>query len=105
VGRKRQHSERKLYLVYVLWLKGHTERSIGMWCHLRSKQVSGIVARSEYADRSGMADTDRQARLDELKAIRMNESNRPTDGGALDKFVWEIQPLARDQRRFKRRAT
>lgn len=67
------HSEETRFRVKVLWLHGCTERQItemmsdSVVLRLSKGQVSGIVNRSEFNDRAGMALEARQAALDRLK--------------------------------------
>lgn len=87
------------YVAYCLWLKGHTMPMIAHWLGVRTKQVAGIIARSNWPDRSSMTDADRQQALDELRQIRLDKGGEPLDGGLLNRFVWIIEPLEKVQRR------
>lgn len=80
------------YIVYVLWLIGHSERTIAQVLCLRSKQVAGIVGRSEYAGRSFMSDAERAEKLKELEEVRF-EDGKPLDGGTLDRVEFRILPV------------
>ena len=95
---KRRHDDAQKYTIYVLWLIGLSERSIGITMGLRPKQVAGIIGRSEYKCRSSMTDQERKMLLAELKAIRL-EDGTPLDGGKLNKISWEVRPLGESQLR------
>lgn len=96
---RRRHTDPQRYTILVLWLIGFSERSIADVLMMRPKQISGIVNRSEYRDRSGMTDDERQELLDELFQIRLDENGDPLDGGKLDRIRWVIRPLRATQRR------
>lgn len=93
------HGDDVKYTVYVLWLKGYTEREIGLGMMLRRKQVAGIVSRSEYANRSDMSTAERQHKLNELRDIRIGEDGRSIDRGRLDKFEWVVKPIYGQQKK------
>ena len=93
------HDERVKYQVYVLWLKGHSLSTIGHWTKLRTKQLAGIVNRSPWVNRSAMSHDDRQAALNELKAIRIGADGKPLDRGMFDRIDWTPLPLTKDQGR------
>lgn len=97
-----RHSEGSIYAVWVLWLIGMSEPKIGLVAGKGAKQVSGIVSRSPYANRSAMSDEARQAALDELALIRMGDDGTPIDGGLLDRVPMKIIPL--QGRQVKRRS-
>lgn len=91
------HNERVKYQVYVLWLKGHSLKTISFWTKLREKQLAGLVTRSPWVNRSAMTDEERQVALNELKAIRNGADGKPLDGGMFDRIDWTPLPLAREQ--------
>lgn len=95
---RRQHTDGEKYTVYVFWVMGHTERVIARVMGLRPKQIAGIIAKSEYRNRSEMTDLERQAKLVELEDIRF-EDGIPLDGGILSKVVWGILPLQGKQKK------
>jgi hypothetical protein len=85
------------YVVYVLWLKGHSLTTIGHWTKLREKQLAGIITRSPWPNRSDMTDAARGAALVELQAIRKGADGLALDGGMFDRIDWTPLPLTRDQ--------
>ncbi|UDF29345.1 UNVERIFIED_ORG: hypothetical protein LHK14_17805 [Roseateles sp. XES5] len=89
---RKRHGEHVKYTVCVLWLIGYTERTIAKVVSLRTKQVAGIVGRSEYAGRATMTDAIRTEKLKELVSIRM-EDGVPLDAGLLDRVEFKIIPL------------
>ncbi len=89
---RRQHGERSKYVIYVLWLIGHSEATIAKVLSLRRNQVTGIIARSEYAMRSAMSDQERSEKLKELQEVRFDEG-KPLDEGLLDEVTFKILPL------------
>lgn len=99
--RKSKHSDATLFIVYAMWLKGHTETTTARAASLQTrKQVAGIIARSPWKDRAGMGDRKRQEELTNLMQIHMNEDiGKLRCGGRLEKFVWTIEPLCNDQRK------
>jgi hypothetical protein len=88
-----RHSDRTNYVVWVLWIIGMSERGISEATGKRKKQISGIVNRSPYPNRSAMTDKERQAALDELLLVRIGEDGKPIDGGILDRVPHKIIPL------------
>lgn len=100
----RRHTDPDKYVVFVLWMKGYSERSISYVMGMRVKQIAGIIGRSEYKGRSMMTDHERRMRLMELKEIRMDDGY-PLDGGKLNNIDWELLPLGKAQLRgpLKRR--
>jgi len=87
-----RHDDRTKYVVYVLWLIGHSERTIAQVLSLRRKQVAGMIARSEYTGRSFMTEAERAEKLKELEDIRFDDGVS-LDGGLLDRVQFRIQPL------------
>ncbi len=87
----------------MLWVIGHSQRAIAYVTGLRVKQVGGIVDKSEYRNRSAMADQERRRLLLELKDIRMDDGF-PLDGGKLNGIDWQIMPLTGAKRRPARKA-
>ncbi|QIO64806.1 hypothetical protein [Rhizobium leguminosarum] len=86
------HGDRVKYVAYVLWLIGYTERTIAIALSLRTKQVAGIIGRSEYSGRSQMSDQERREKLKELEGIRLDQGE-PIDDGMLDRVPFTILPL------------
>ncbi|GHB33917.1 hypothetical protein GCM10007094_23550 [Pseudovibrio japonicus] len=101
--RKSKHSDATLFIVYAMWLKGHTEATTALAAGLQSKkQVAGIIARSPWKDRAGMGDAARQEQLEELKQIHLDEdAGELRCGGRLKDFEWTIEPLCKDQRKSR----
>lgn len=97
--RRQGHSERTIYIVYVLWMIGHSQRTIAISMGLRTKQVSGIVYNSPYNDRASMSSDAVRSALADLKAIRFGADKVPIDGGALNKIAFEPKPLTARQQR------
>lgn len=95
---RRRHGDATRYCVYVLWIIGYSVRSIAIILGLRTKQVAGIIAKSDYSNRSAMTDQERKLVLADLEDIR-NDDGAPLDGGLLDKIKWEILPLGKVQLR------
>jgi hypothetical protein len=95
---RRRHTDPDKYVIFVLWLKGYSERSISYVMGMRVKQIAGIIGRSEYKGRTGMTDHARRMVLMELKAIRY-EDGIPLDGGKLDNVGWDLLPLGKAQLR------
>jgi hypothetical protein len=104
---RRRHDDAKRYVIYVLWLVGYPQRWIAAALNLRTKQVAGVIGNSEYRDRASMSDADRQAKLRELEAIRLDDAGAKLDGGALDRIPFKILPLDARQSRgtLKRRVS
>ena len=67
---KQVHTEAELYAVYVLWLRGLSQMQIAARLDKRRAQVTGIIDRSPYRNRSVMTDGERQKHLDVLLANR-----------------------------------
>jgi hypothetical protein len=97
-AQRRRHIDPDRYVVFVLWLIGYTERSIAIVLSMRTKQVAGLIARSDYSNRSAMTDQERRTLLQELQDIRMDDG-APLDGGRLNKISWELLPLGKAQLR------
>lgn len=93
------HTSGMKFVAYALWLKGHSMPMIAHWLGVRTKQIAGIIARSQWPNRSRMTDAERQQALTELEQIRLDKYGEPIDGGVLNRFTWVIEPLERDQRR------
>lgn len=89
---RRQHGDRVKYVAYVLWLIGYSERTIALSLSLRTKQVAGIIGRSDYAGRKFMSDDERTEKLKELESIRLEDGD-PLDDGMLDRVPFQIIPL------------
>jgi hypothetical protein len=97
-AQRRRHADPEKYMVYVLWLIGYSQRSIAITLQLRTKQVAGIIDRSDYRNRAIMTDQERRSLLYELKEVRY-EDGIPLDGGRLDRIEWELLPLGATQMR------
>lgn len=93
---RKRHGEDVKFVIYVLWLIGHSERTVAKVVNLRTKQVAGIIHRSEYAGRAFMTDAIRTEKLKELADIRM-EDGAPLDGGLLDRVEFTIIPTGSDR--------
>lgn len=85
----------------MLWLIGMSEAKIGAVVLKGKKQISGIVGRSPYANRSSMSDADRQSKLNELAEIRVGDDGKAVDGGILDRVPMTIIPLQGRQKKRK----
>lgn len=70
-----------------------SESSIATVVLKRRKQISGIVSRSQYSNRSAMTLEQRQAALDQLFTVRYDEDGQPIDGGILDRVPREVMAL------------
>lgn len=97
-----RHTERDVYVAWVLWVIGMSEASIGAVVMKRRKQIAGLITRSPYANRSAMSQEQRRAALDELLAIRINEGGKKLDGGLLDRIPLKIIPLRAEQKKGQR---
>lgn len=89
---RQRHGDRTQYIACVLWLIGHTERTIAQVLSLRTKQVAGIIGRSGYAGRASMADSERAEKLKELETLRYDDG-KAVDEGLLDGVKFTIVPL------------
>jgi hypothetical protein len=95
-----RHSDAVKYIVYVFWLRGHTEIQCAVAAGLRKKQVAGLIAKSPYANRTAMSDEERQQFLSGLEEIRFADGPA-IDGGRLRPAHFRIFPLEREQRRVR----
>lgn len=95
---RQRHDDRTQYVASVLWLIGHSERTIAQVLSLRTKQVSGIIGRSGYAGRKTMPDAERLEKLLELKELRF-DGDVSLDGGLLDNIAFDILPIGSAVRR------
>ncbi|KZL17654.1 hypothetical protein PsAD2_02990 [Pseudovibrio axinellae] len=102
--RKSKHSDATLFIVYAMWLKGHTEAITARVAGLKTKkQVAGIIARSPWKDRAGLGDVARQDELTKLRQIHYDaDAKQFRCGGRLRNFEWSIEPLCSDQRKRSR---
>lgn len=98
VGPKRRHIDADKYVIYVLWVIGHSERSIAYVMGFRRKQIAGIIANSDFAGRSTMTDGERRSHLKDLLEIRFANGDA-LDGGRLDNIEWDLRPLEKTQLR------
>jgi hypothetical protein len=89
---RHRHDDRTQYIACVLWLIGHTERTIAQVLSLRRKQIAGIIGRSGYAGRSAMTDVERAEKLKELEELRFDDG-ASLDGGLLDNVAFAIIPV------------
>lgn len=99
VRAKGKHSERDIYVAWVLWVIGMSEPNIAVVLLKRRKQIAGIINRSPYSNRSAMTDREREAALAELLSIRTDENGQTIDGGILDRVPMKIIPLRAQQRK------
>lgn len=102
VIRMDKHTDRDVYVAWVLWVIGMSERSIATVLMKRPKQIAGLVNRSPYANRSAMTDGERESELKGLLAIRIGENGKPIDGGLLDRIPLKIIPLRGKQKKGAR---
>lgn len=86
-------NDRTRYIVFVLYMAGFTMSLIAQRVSLRTKQVAGIIASSEFTNRAAMSIEERDAKLAELKAIRKGEDGRDLDGGILGDDAFKARPL------------
>lgn len=89
---RHRHDDRTQYIACVLWLIGHTERTIAQVLSLRRKQIAGIIGRSGYAGRSTMTDAERAEKLKELEELRFDDG-ASLDGGLLDNVAFKIMKI------------
>lgn len=99
--RAKGHTDRVIYVTWVLWLIGMSESSIAAVLLKRRKQISGIVGKSPYSNRSGMTDKQRQKELDDLLLVRRGDDGKTVDEGLLDPVVMKIIPLRGRQRKTR----
>lgn len=93
------HSDRTIYVAWVLWVIGMSERKIAAALLKRPKQIAGLIGRSPYRNRSAMTDAERRQHLQTLLGARFDADGKPLDGGLFDRIPMEIIPLRRAQRR------
>lgn len=98
MGRPTKYSEAFVYVVYVLWMIGHSQETIARVLRLRKKQVAGIIDQSDYRNRSAMTGAKRQEYLDELKAIRVGADGVKIDQGLLDRVDFQVIALGGRQK-------
>lgn len=102
---RRQQPDRVKFIVYALWLTGHSVGGIARALGLRRTQVMGLVRKSDWPNRSMLSDQKRQAELNLLREIRIDDdSGVALDGGKLRNFDWRVRPLVGRQVRTSRRA-
>lgn len=87
------HTDRVVYVACVLWMIGHSQRSIARALGLRPKQVSGIIENAGFLGRASMSDGERAKQLADLEQIRFGEDGTPLDGGALNRIPFKIRAL------------
>lgn len=92
-----RHPERVLYTVWSLWVIGFSEAWIGRAVSRSRKQISGIIARSPYPNRSAMTRQERQEALDRLLRIRIGDDGKPIDSGLLDHIPRKVLDLRGSQ--------
>lgn len=92
-----RHDESTLFKVWVMWVIGFSEPKIGAVVGKSRKQVSGIVARSPYPNRSAMSLVERQTALDELITMRRAADGTLLDGGILDRIPHKVIDLSPKQ--------
>lgn len=88
-----RHPERVLYTVWSLWVIGLSEATIGRAVARSRKQISGIISRSPYPNRSAMTKQERQDALDRLLRIRIGDDGKPLDSGLLDHIPRKVLDL------------
>ncbi|WP_187967907.1 hypothetical protein [Aquibium microcysteis] len=98
-----RHPERVLYTVWALWIVGLSEPVIGRAVARSRKQISGIVSRSPYPNRSAMTIEERQRCLDLLLKIRMGDDGKPIDSGLLDHIPRQVMELRKNQKKRGKR--
>lgn len=100
MGRGRApHPDRTVFTTWLLWLIGYSEADIAARLQLARKQVSGIIARSPYSNRSAMSDAVRQQKYQELASNRFDDDGNPLDGGMLKHLPKKVNPLKPNQRK------
>ncbi|QPC87100.1 hypothetical protein GA830_10375 [Mesorhizobium sp. NBSH29] len=98
--RRQVHADRTIYIVYVLWMIGHSHRTIAAALGMRSKQVAGIIHNSKvYRGRAAMTDDERRQHLEDLRVIRAGDDGQTIDNGALDRIPFKVRPLKARQGR------
>lgn len=97
--RATRHADSTVYVVWVLWVIGLSEASIGAVVGKRRKQIAGIVSRSPYANRSAMTKDERQKALNDLLMVRHGDDGQPIDGGVLDRVPHKVIELRGRQRK------
>ena len=95
------HTDRAVYIAWMLWLVGMSESAIGAVVMKRRKQIAGIINRSPYANRSAMTDEERLSAIRDLLSIRVGEDGSTIDGGILDRIPMRLIPLRPNQKRLK----
>lgn len=103
---KKRHTDPDRYVIYVLWIIGYSERTIAHVMGFRTKQVAGIIGKSDFKNRSAMTDQERRMLLLEMAEIRIEDGVK-LDGGRLDRIAWELLPIEGKQLRgpLRRRMT
>lgn len=97
MARKPKHADPTRYMVWVLWLCGHSQTAIAEALTLRRKQVAGIVDRMvgpplELKKREAMTWDERRALVEEMRAWRDDEG-RPFCRGRLKPAHFKVLPL------------
>lgn len=93
-GRGRvRHDESTIFTIWVMWVIGFSESKIGSVVGKSRKQISGIIARSPYSNRSALSMEERQKALEELVQMRFSSDGTPLDGGLLDRIPHKVIPL------------
>jgi hypothetical protein len=95
----RGYDEKTLYIVYVLWTAGMSQKAVALITGLRKGRVARIITRSEYAGRADMTEPARRRAFDELMAVRRLDGHPALDGGFFDRITIEFQPLSGRQSR------
>lgn len=96
-----RHPERVLYTVWALWVIGLSEAVIGRAVARSRKQISGIISRSPYPNRSAMTDEERQRALELLLKIRIGDDGKPIDSGLLDHIPRKVMDLRKSQKKTR----
>jgi hypothetical protein len=95
---RRRHSDAAKYIAIVFWTAGYSASTIANIMGLRRAQALALVQKAGVIERATAADDERRRLLQELKEIRF-EDGAALDGGVLDRFEWQIVPLADGRKR------
>ena len=95
---RRRHSDAAKYIAVVFWTAGYSASTIANMMGLRRTQALALIQKSGVIDRATANDDDRRRLLQELKEIRF-EDGTAMDGGALNRFDWQIIPITDGRKR------
>jgi hypothetical protein len=105
-AQRQRYTEKDQFVVVALWLAGFSASAISRTYGFRRSQILGIVHRSGFEARSSMTDQQRQAELNLLKDLRIDDdSGVPLDRGDLKNFDWRIMPIEDGRKRRPARRT